>query len=151
MIGLETQKQMEMAGESPDFIIGAWAGVRTTRASPIRSWPLTSLESSMHVRGHRAGRLPHPDRVSSLRLRRHGGDVAHRAHVHPGAHRTLPAPVHAGGLEYRSDAPSLSMLVKHGHMEARAYTQNQVFDAGVQFCSRTGDRAGPGANPPSGR
>ncbi len=35
------------------------------------------------------------------------------------------------------------MLVKHGHMEARAYTQNQVFEAGVQFARTQGIVPGP--------
>ena len=39
------------------------------------------------------------------------------------------------------------MLVKHGHMEARAYTQNQVFDAGVQFARAQGIVPGSGAEP----
>ena len=61
-------------------------------------------------------------------------------------HTFVPAPVHAGGLRYHGDAPSLSMLVKHGHMEARAYTQNQVFDAGIQFAKAQGIVAGPEPN-----
>src|SRR5439155_3071984 len=58
-------------------------------------------------------------------------------------HTFVPAPVHAGGLRYHGDAPSLSMLVKHGHMEAKAYTQNQVFEAGVQFARTQGIIPGP--------
>jgi tryptophan synthase beta chain len=58
-------------------------------------------------------------------------------------HTFVPAPVHAGGLRYHGDAPSLSALVKHGHMEARAYTQNQVFEAGVQFAKAQGIIPGP--------
>jgi tryptophan synthase beta chain len=61
-------------------------------------------------------------------------------------HTFVPAPVHAGGLRYHGDAPSLSMLVKHGHMEARAYTQNQVFDAGVQFARAQGIVPAPEPN-----
>ena len=38
------------------------------------------------------------------------------------------------------------MLVKHGHMEARAYTQNQVFDAGVQFARAQGIVPAPEPN-----
>jgi tryptophan synthase beta chain len=50
----------------------------------------------------------------------------------------LPAPVHAGGLRYHGDAPSLSLLVKQGKMEARAFTQNQVFEAAVRFARLQG-------------
>src|SRR5207237_2239723 len=58
-------------------------------------------------------------------------------------HTFIPAPVHAGGLRYHGDAPSLSLLVRDGHMEGRAYTQNQAFDAGVQFARTQGIVAGP--------
>ena len=51
--------------------------------------------------------------------------------------------MHAGGLRYHGDAPSLSLLVKHGHMEAKAYTQNPVFEAAVQFARAEGIVAGP--------
>src|SRR6266540_3066901 len=53
-------------------------------------------------------------------------------------HDFVPAPVHAGGLRYHGDAPSLSLLVREGHMEAAAYTQNEVFDAAVQFAHTQG-------------
>src|SRR5207237_6629289 len=58
-------------------------------------------------------------------------------------HTFVPAPVHAGGLRYHGDAPSLSLLVKSGHMEARAFTQNQVFEAGIQFAKAQGIVTGP--------
>src|SRR5205823_1994068 len=53
-------------------------------------------------------------------------------------HTFVPAPVHAGGLRYHGDSPSLSLLVRHGHMEARAYSQNEVFDAAVRFAHAEG-------------
>ena len=36
------------------------------------------------------------------------------------------APVHAGGLRYHGDSPSLSLLVKHGHMEASPTAERRV-------------------------
>src|SRR5207249_4490323 len=50
----------------------------------------------------------------------------------------VPAPVHAGGLRYHGDAPSLSLLVRDGHMEGRAYSQNAVFEAALQFAKAQG-------------
>jgi tryptophan synthase beta chain len=58
-------------------------------------------------------------------------------------HTFVPAPVHAGGLRYHGDAPSLSLLVRAGHMEARAYTQNPVFEAAIQFAKTQGIVPGP--------
>src|SRR5204863_2631345 len=58
-------------------------------------------------------------------------------------HEFVPAPVHAGGLRYHGDAPSLSQLVHEGHMEAKAYPQNSVFEAAVQFAKLQGIVPGP--------
>src|SRR5207247_11384661 len=55
-------------------------------------------------------------------------------------HTFVPAPVHAGGLRYHGDSPSLSLLVKEGYMDARAYTQNAIFEAAVQFAKRSEER-----------
>jgi tryptophan synthase beta chain len=53
-------------------------------------------------------------------------------------HDFVPAPVHAGGLRYHGDSPSLSLLVREGYMEAVAYTQNEVFEAAVLFAQTQG-------------
>jgi tryptophan synthase beta chain len=53
-------------------------------------------------------------------------------------HDFVPAPVHAGGLRYHGDSPSLSLLVRDGLMEAAAYTQNEVFEAAVLFAQTQG-------------
>ena len=58
-------------------------------------------------------------------------------------HTFVPAPVHAGGLRYHGDAPSLSMLVSTATWRPRAYTQNQVFEAGAQFARTQGFVPGP--------
>ena len=45
----------------------------------------------------------------------------------------VPPPVHAGGLRYHGDAPMVCGLVKAGVVEARAYKQNETFEAAVRF------------------
>ena len=46
--------------------------------------------------------------------------------------------MHAGGLRYHGDAPMLCGLVKAGRIEARAYKQNETFEAAVQFARTEG-------------
>jgi tryptophan synthase beta chain len=58
-------------------------------------------------------------------------------------HDFVPAPVHAGGLRYHGDAPSLCGLVKAGMYEAKAYAQVPVFEAAVQFARAEGFLPGP--------
>ena len=53
-------------------------------------------------------------------------------------HDFVPPPVHAGGLRYHGDAPSLSGLVKEGVIEAKAIQQTAAFDAAVRFAQVEG-------------
>ena len=53
-------------------------------------------------------------------------------------HDFVPPPVHAGGLRYHGDAPMLCGLVKAGKIEARAYKQNETFEAAVRFARTEG-------------
>jgi tryptophan synthase beta chain len=53
-------------------------------------------------------------------------------------HDFVPPPVHAGGLRYHGDAPMLCGLVKAGAVEARAYRQNETFEAAVRFARTEG-------------
>jgi tryptophan synthase beta chain len=69
------------------------------------------------------------------------GDTAQIAPIVPMftlGHDFVPAPVHAGGLRYHGDSPSLSLLVREGYMEAKAYTQNEIFAAAVHFAKTQG-------------
>lgn len=50
----------------------------------------------------------------------------------------VPAPIHAGGLRYHGDAPTLCLLAKEGEIEARAYDQVSVFDAATIFAMNEG-------------
>jgi len=58
-------------------------------------------------------------------------------------HDFVPAPVHAGGLRYHGDAPSLCGLVKAGLYEAKSYPQVPVFEAAVMFARSEGWLPGP--------
>ena len=53
-------------------------------------------------------------------------------------HTFVPARCMRGDCATTAMRPSLSLLVKHGHMEAVAYSQNAVFDAAVQFAHTEG-------------
>src|SRR6188472_2343961 len=53
-------------------------------------------------------------------------------------HDFVPPPVHAGGLRYHGDSPPVCALGKAGLVEARAYRQNETFDAAVSFARTEG-------------
>jgi tryptophan synthase beta chain len=138
VIGLEAKKQMEMAGEVPDVVIGCvgggsnYAGI----AYPFMADKLRGVTPDMRFVAAEPAACPTLTKGS---FAYDFGDTAGMTPLLPMytlGHDFVPAPVHAGGLRYHGDSPSLSLLVKHGHMEAKAYTQNQIFDAAIRF-SRT--------------
>src|SRR3712207_7659741 len=53
-------------------------------------------------------------------------------------HSFVPAGIHAGGLRYHGDSPAVSSLAHEGLIEARAYAQNEPFEAGVLFAQTEG-------------
>jgi tryptophan synthase beta chain len=139
IIGLETQQQMAMAGEEPDVIVGCVGGGSNFAGL---SYPFMAEK----LRGSSQARFvaTEPAACPTLTKGRFAYDYGDTAQIAPIVamytlgHDFVPAPVHAGGLRYHGDAPSLSMLVKHGHMEAKAYTQNEVFEAATLFAKTQG-------------
>jgi tryptophan synthase beta chain len=139
VIGLETQQQMEMAGERPDVIVGCvgggsnYAGI----SYPFMAEKLRGTSSTRFLATEPAA-CP---TLTKGRFAYDYGDTAQIAPIVPMytlGHDFVPAPVHAGGLRYHGDAPSLSLLVREGYMDAVAYTQNQVFEAAKQFATTQG-------------
>jgi tryptophan synthase beta chain len=139
VIGQEAKKQMELAGEAPDVVIGCVGGGSNYAglAYPYMADRLAGKAATRFI-------ATEPAACPTLTKGQFAYDFADTGEMTPLVpmytlgHTFVPAPVHAGGLRYHGDAPSLSLLVKHGHMEARAYTQNQVFEAGVQFARAQG-------------
>jgi tryptophan synthase beta chain len=144
VIGLETQKQMELAGEKPDVIIGCVGGGSNYSGF---CYPFMGQK----LRGELDARFvaTEPAACPTLTKGRFAYDFGDTGQMTPLlpmytlGHTFVPAPVHAGGLRYHGDAPSLSLLVRNGHMEAKAFTQNQVFEAAQRFAHAQGIIAGP--------
>jgi tryptophan synthase beta chain len=140
VIGLEAQQQMEMAGERPDVVVGCvgggsnYAGI----AYPFMAGKLRGEAPDMRFVATEPAACP---TLTKGTFAYDFGDTAQIAPIVPMytlGHDFVPAPVHAGGLRYHGDAPSLSLLVKHGYMEAAAYTQNQIFEAAQLFATTQG-------------
>jgi tryptophan synthase beta chain len=147
VIGQEAQRQMEMAGEYPDIVIGCVGGGSNYAglSYPFMADRLAGKSETTFIAAE-------PAACPTLTRGKFAYDFGDTAEMTPLVpmytigHTFVPAPVHAGGLRYHGDAPSLSILVREGFMEARAYSQNQVFDAGVQFARTQGFIAGPEPN-----
>jgi tryptophan synthase beta chain len=144
VIGLETKQQMEMTGEQPDVIIGCVGG-GSNYAGFCYPFMGDRLQGKSEARFIAAEPAACPT-LTKGKFAYDFGDTGQMTPLLPMytlGHTFVPAPVHAGGLRYHGDAPSLSALVKMGHMEARAYTQNQVFEAAQRFAHAQGIIAGP--------
>ncbi|MGH2683689.1 MAG: TrpB-like pyridoxal phosphate-dependent enzyme [Actinomycetota bacterium] len=144
VVGLEAKKQMEMTGEEPDVIIGCVGGGSNYAgfSYPFMADKLAGKSGARFV-------ATEPAACPTLTKGQFAYDFGDTGQMTPLlpmytlGHTFVPAPVHAGGLRYHGDAPSLSLLVKSGNMEAVAYSQNEVFSAAQQFAQAQGIIAGP--------
>jgi len=140
VIGIEAKKQMEMAGEYPDVVIGCVGGGSNYAGL---SYPFMADKLS----GARPGTrfiAAEPAACPTLTRGIYAYDFGDTAGVgpvvqmHTLGHNFVPDPIHAGGLRYHGDAPSLCVLVRRGLMEARAYAQNECFAEAVRFARSEG-------------
>jgi len=140
VIGLEAKAQMELAGESPDVIVGCVGGGSNFAglAYPFMADRLNGSVPELRFLATEPAACP---TLTKGEYRYDFGDTGGMTPLvamYTLGHSFVPAPVHAGGLRYHGDSPSLSLLVKNGHMQAAAYTQNEVFDAAVRFAQTQG-------------
>jgi tryptophan synthase beta chain len=140
VIGLEAKAQMELAGDRPDVVIGCVGGGSNYAglAYPFMVDRLSGATPETRFLATEPAACP---TLTKGRFAYDFGDTGETIPLVPMytlGHTFVPAPVHAGGLRYHGDSPSLSLLVKHGHMEAAAFSQNAVFDAAVQFAHTEG-------------
>jgi tryptophan synthase beta chain len=140
VIGLEAKAQMELAGESPDVIVGCVGGGSNFAglAYPFMTDRLNGSAPDLRFLATEPAACP---TLTKGEYRYDFGDTGGMTPLvamYTLGHTFVPAPVHAGGLRYHGDSPSLSLLVKNGHMQAAAYTQNEVFDAAVRFAQTQG-------------
>jgi tryptophan synthase beta chain len=144
VIGLEARKQMELAGESPDVIIGCVGGGSNYAgfAYPFMGDKINKKLDARFVATEPAA-CPTLTRGQFAYDFGDTGEMTPLVPMYTLGHTFVPAPVHAGGLRYHGDAPSLSLLVREGLMEAKAFTQNAVFEAAVQFARTQGIVPGP--------
>ena len=140
VIGLEARKQMEMAGDYPDILIGC-AGGGSNAAGLIYPFLKDKLDGTKpDLRAVFVESTACPSMTRGT-YAYDWGDTAKTgpvAKMYTVGHGFIPAPVHAGGLRYHGMAPSVCGLLEDGIVEARAYQQNAVFDAAYSFAQAEG-------------
>jgi tryptophan synthase beta chain len=134
VIGQEALKQMEMAGEYPDVVIGC-AGGGSNFAGMMFPFMREKLVGGKKTRFVAA----EPEACPSLTKGEYRYDFGDTAGMTPLVkmytlgHTFIPEGIHAGGLRYHGMGSLICELYNQGFMEARAYHQNTVFEAAVQF------------------
>lgn len=144
VIGQEAIEQQELAGEYPDVVVGCVGG-GSNFAGLAYPFLRANLRDGKQTRFVAAEPAACPTLTRGA-YRYDFGDTVGLTPLMPMytlGHDFVPPPVHAGGLRYHGDAPSLSALVKQGVIEARAIQQTAAFDAAVRFARVEGILPGP--------
>ena len=147
IIGLEAEKQMAMADEYPDVVIGCFGG-----GSNFSGITFPFLRHKM--KGERNTRFIAAEPASCPKLTRGKfkydfGDETGYTPLIPMftlGHKFSPANIHAGGLRYHGAGSIVSQLLKDGFIEAEAFKQLDTFEAGVLFARTEGIVPAPESN-----
>jgi len=134
VIGEEALKQMDLAGEYPDVVIGCVGG-----GSNFAGLAFPFMRENL--KGGQRTRLlaVEPTATPSLTRGTYGFDYGDSAGIVPILKMYtlgsdfLPDPIHAGGLRYHGMSPIVSGLYNAGLIEAIAVEQRAVFEAAIQF------------------
>ncbi|MFZ3079007.1 MAG: TrpB-like pyridoxal phosphate-dependent enzyme, partial [Bellilinea sp.] len=139
VIGEEALKQMDVAGEYPDIVIGCVGG-----GSNFSGIAYPFLRENLK-NGKRTRLLAvEPSAAPSLTRGMYAfdyGDTAQMAPIvkmHTLGHSFIPPSIHAGGLRYHGMAPIVSALYDAGLIEAVAVPQVATFEAAVLFARSEG-------------
>ncbi len=144
VIGEEALKQMDLAGEYPDVVIGCVGG-----GSNFSGLAFPFLREKLKG-GHQTRFLAvEPTATPSLTRGAYGFDYGDSAGIVPILKMYtlgsdfIPDPIHAGGLRYHGMSPIVSGLYSAGLIEAVAVEQRAVFEAAIQFARAEGVLSAP--------
>lgn len=147
IIGLESLKQMEMAGEYPDIVIGCAGG-----GSNFAGIALPFVEANLTQGKNTRIIAVEPASCPSLTKGKYVYDFGDSAGMAPMVkmytlgHGFVPPKIHAGGLRYHGMASVVCELYDQGLIEARSVLQKPTFEAGMIFARNEGILPAPEAN-----
>ena len=137
IIGLEAEKQMEMAGEYPDKVIACFGGGSNFGgiAFPFMRHNIFDGKKTEFI----AAEPNSCPKLTRGKFEYDFGDEAGYTPLLPMftlGHDFKPANIHAGGLRYHGAGVIVSQLIKDGYMHGVDLPQLETFEAGILF-SRT--------------
>ena len=134
VVGQEALKQMDLANEYPDVVIGC-AGGGSNFAGIAMPFLRENLVNGKNARLLAVEPLASPSMTKGIYTFDYG-DTAKMAPVvkmYTLGHDFIPAPIHAGGLRYHGMSPLISSLVNAGYVQAIAVPQLTTFEAALMF------------------
>ena len=139
VIGLEAEKQMAMAGEYPDIVIGCFGGGSNFGgiAFPFMRHNILEGKKTRFIAAEPAS-CP---KLTKGKFMYDFGDEAGYTPLLPMfslGHKFAPANIHAGGLRYHGAGVIVSQLLKDNLMEAVDIKQLDTFKAGCLFAQSEG-------------
>ena len=139
VIGEETIKQMEKAGEEPDVIFACCGGGSNFAGIAFPFIRKKIREGKKYrIVGVEPSACP---TLTEGELRYDFGDTAETTplmKMFTLGHKFMPPSIHAGGLRYHGMSPMVSHALKLGLIEAEAYHQTKVFEAAMLFARNEG-------------
>lgn len=139
IVGQECIKQMELAGEKPDVVIGCVGG-----GSNFAGISFPFIRENLAKKSKCRILAVEPTVCASLtkgELRYDFGDTAEMTPLmmmYTLGHDFMPPSIHAGGLRYHGMAPMVSHAYKLGLMDAVAYAQTKIFETAILFARTEG-------------
>ena len=147
IVGIESLKQMEIAGDDPDILVGCTGG-----GSNFSGLVFPFLGKQLQGGKKRKIVAIEPASCPSLTKGKYAydfgdtGKLTPLVRMHTLGSSFMPPAVHAGGLRYHGMAPLISHIKELGLMDAKAYNQIEVFKAGIEFAKCEGILPAPEAN-----
>jgi tryptophan synthase beta chain len=138
IIGLEAKKQMELAGDYPDIIIGCCGGGSNFAGIATPYIPDYLDGKKIRFIGVEPASCPS---LTMGKLAYDFGDVAKTTpllYMYTLGHDFIPPGIHAGGLRYHGMSPIVSALVRENIIEPMSVHQLECFEAGVLFARTEG-------------
>jgi tryptophan synthase beta chain len=139
IIGEEALRQLELAGETPDLLVGCTGG-----GSNFGGLAFPFIRERQAGRMNPTIRCVEPTACPSLTKGTYAYDFGDTigmtplVKMHTLGHDFVPAGIHAGGLRYHGMAPLVSHLYEQGAVEAEAIGQLECFTAAVTFARAEG-------------
>ncbi len=147
VIGLEAQKQLELAGERVDVLVGCVGGGSNFGgfAFPFLRDALGGTRTGLRVVAVEPHACPTLTKGEYVYDFGDTGQMTPLVKMYTLGHSFVPAPIHAGGLRYHGMAPLVCALYDAGAIEAVAVHQNPTFDAALTFARAEGFLPAPEA------